>query len=732
LIEPGLDVKICAQPTGCAKKAVENVGRKYVVKNRIGKRTFAYFAYLGLLSSDFCIIIHLLPEPKPQTPIPKPTMKDPKSPKKNLATLGVLLALLLIVAVPTSTNAQFTFATDNAGNSPYSDGWAAGDNGGTGFNAWTFNQGGSSGTYLADPASKSITGMSNPSWALFGNAGGFIDANRSFSSALQIGDTFTLVWGINFDTGAGNKGFNLYVGGTQVANVNNGNSSAITVNGNNTGFGYGTAAMTWTAFYSNATTLVLSANDRDGSGTFTTNIAISGALNNFRFYIAGNNNGGNAEPLYNNLRITNSGVYYATQTEARHLTGSGSLIVSNSSTLTITNTTNNYSGGTTVQSGSTLRIGADGSASGSLPGNVTNNGRVWFNQNANISYSGAMSGSGDLLKMSTGTLTLSAGNTFSGPVFIDQGTVNLSGTSATLSASKIDLGSALAANQVLTAEVRLGGTSGGRTFSSGMIVMTNSGAATRTLVSENTSGVNTWSGNITNTASANGGFVVDAASGGRVEFSGVLSDAGALTKQGSGTLTLSGSSANTMSGMTTINGGTLNLSKASGNAIAGAVTVNTGATLLLSASDQVATGAVTLSGGTIAKGSGAISETFGALTLSAANSALDFGSGTGSFTFSSYNPASFVLRFDNFNLGNSLTFSSGTFNASQFNFNGFGYSLTTGTGFTITAIPEPSTVVAALGLAGLLAWPARRRLLRDAKSILGLRAPARDRLADRS
>jgi hypothetical protein len=49
--------------------------------------------------------------------------------------------------------------------------------------------------------------------------------------------------------------------------------------------------------------------------------------------------------------------------------------------------------------------------------------------------------------------------------------------------------------------------------------------------------------------------------------------------------------------------------------------------------------------------------------------------------------------------------------------------------FTITAIPEPSTYVAAAGLLALVAWPMRRRLLRDAKSILGLRPPMRDRLS---
>ncbi|MFM7375042.1 MAG: hypothetical protein ACKO39_07820, partial [Chthoniobacterales bacterium] len=49
--------------------------------------------------------------------------------------------------------------------------------------------------------------------------------------------------------------------------------------------------------------------------------------------------------------------------------------------------------------------------------------------------------------------------------------------------------------------------------------------------------------------------------------------------------------------------------------------------------------------------------------------------------------------------------------------------------FTITAIPEPSTVLAAVGLVGLMLWPSRRRLIKDAKRVLGLRAPMRDRLA---
>jgi hypothetical protein len=52
--------------------------------------------------------------------------------------------------------------------------------------------------------------------------------------------------------------------------------------------------------------------------------------------------------------------------------------------------------------------------------------------------------------------------------------------------------------------------------------------------------------------------------------------------------------------------------------------------------------------------------------------------------------------------------------------------------FTTTAIPEPSTYVAALGLLALMLWPLRRRLIKNAKSILGLRPPMRDKLAGKA
>jgi autotransporter-associated beta strand protein len=196
--------------------------------------------------------------------------------------------------------------------------------------------------------------------------------------------------------------------------------------------------------------------------------------------------------------------------------------------------------------------------------------------------------------------------------------------------------------------------------------------------------------------------------------SNLTSSGGSFTKLGSGTVTLTG--ANTYSGATTVSGGLLNLNSATGSAAGGttSVAVASGATLLLSQSDQVNNAAtVSLSGGTIRRG-GNVGEVFGNLTISTA-SFLDYGAANdaGTIRFGTYAPSA-LLTVQNFLPGNKLQFgntisSTDLNNTSLFQFsNGF----TTGTEsgfFTITAIPEPSTYLAALGLLALMLWPLRRR-----------------------
>jgi hypothetical protein len=154
----------------------------------------------------------------------------------------------------------------------------------------------------------------------------------------------------------------------------------------------------------------------------------------------------------------------------------------------------------------------------------------------------------------------------------------------------------------------------------------------------------------------------------------------------------------------------------------GDITVKNNAVLLISQSDVIASGAeITLSGGTIQRGDG-VSEVFGPLVVDTA-STLDFGTGstTGTLAFGTYTP-NFKLNVLNFSPGNVLTFNqdlrSSINNTSLFEFsNGFTSNWNEGTGtFTITAIPEPSTYVAAAGLLAMFLWSARRRLSKTASA----------------
>lgn len=221
---------------------------------------------------------------------------------------------------------------------------------------------------------------------------------------------------------------------------------------------------------------------------------------------------------------------------------------------------------------------------------------------------------------------------------------------------------------------------------------------------------NGGTGGVTVSNLVNNGKLLEIDGPGTNRITGAVAGAGGLAVSG-GRLELTASNAYT--GTTWVNGGTLELASASG-AAAGAtasVAVASGATLLISSSDQVNDAAtITLSGGTIIR-QGGVTEVFGNLNLTAA-SFLDYGSGAaGTLRFGTYTPGS-LLTVTNFSLGNKLQFgnaiSAGDL-ATKFSFSNL-YTTATESGFfTITAIPETSTLVAAAGLILLAFWPAVRR-----------------------
>jgi autotransporter-associated beta strand protein len=371
--------------------------------------------------------------------------------------------------------------------------------------------------------------------------------------------------------------------------------------------------------------------------------------------------------------------------------GAGSYTVSgNAVTLGAAGMANNSGNLQTVSSDLTLGTSASfTSASGALAvaGNTAlGTNKLTFAATAAMTHSGAISGSGSVVKTGTGTLTLSGANTYSGGTTLSNGVLRLDHASAAGTGS-------ITQSSGSTLEINTAGT-----VANAMNIYNIQTLQSVTLSGNKT--LNNATYNVTN--------------GTTTTESGTLSGSGGITKLGTGTLLVTAS--NTFTGTVDVQAGLLSLASATGSA-AGSTTnviVAPSATLLIAQSDQVNNAApVTLSGGTIQRASG-VSEVFGNLNVSSA-SFLDFGSGTeGTLSFGTYT-ASALLTVNNFFEGNVLTFgnnlSSSINNTNSFRFdNGFVSAWDEGTQtFTITAIPEPSTCLAAAGLLALLICSSRRR-----------------------
>lgn len=223
----------------------------------------------------------------------------------------ITASMVVVFATGVAWSANLAF--DSASDAAYSDGWQNGDNGGYGFSAWTINVGHQTdsfaGVFIGNPANAGISGMPNPSFGMYANPAvdsTFAVAERQLTGGpLSVGQTFRFLWGVNWDSnGPGNKGFSLFAGSTEVVNVNIANSAIITMNGNDVGFGYGVNAMLWEFTMTGANSLLIQANDRDGSGSYSTTITVPGGIDAFRLYVDRmGDNSPNREPYFNNFEV---------------------------------------------------------------------------------------------------------------------------------------------------------------------------------------------------------------------------------------------------------------------------------------------------------------------------------------------------------------------------------------------------------------------------------------------
>jgi autotransporter-associated beta strand protein/T5SS/PEP-CTERM-associated repeat protein len=273
-----------------------------------------------------------------------------------------------------------------------------------------------------------------------------------------------------------------------------------------------------------------------------------------------------------------------TLTLAAAISGAGALSKAGAGTLILTGSST-YTGGTTI-TGGTLQLG-NGGASGSIAGDVVNNGTFAINRSDTFAFGGVISGSGAFAQIGPGTTILTAANTYAGGTAINGGVL------------------------AVAADANLGAASGGLVFGGGTLQFL-SGFTTNRAVTLNAGG---------------GAFDTN---GNSATLGGGISSSGGLTKLGAGTLTLSGASS--YSGATAVNAGTLQAGAANTFASGSAFTVASGATLDLNGFSQTVgslagAGNVTLGAATLTTGTDNTSTTFSG-TISGTGGLTKIGAGT--------------------------------------------------------------------------------------------------------
>ena len=159
-------------------------------------------------------------------------------------------------------------------------------------------------------------------------------------------------------------------------------------------------------------------------------------------------------------------------TVSQGITGAGALTKAGTGTLTLTGASS-YAGGTTIAAG-TLQLG-NGGTSGSIAGNVTNNGILAFNRSDAATFAGVISGTGAVEQNGTGTTVLTAANSYTGGTTINAGTLQLGngGTSGSIVGNVTNNGT-LAFNRAdaLTFGGLISGTGAVRQIGSGTTTLT--------------------------------------------------------------------------------------------------------------------------------------------------------------------------------------------------------------------------------------------------------------------
>ncbi len=213
----------------------------------------------------------------------------------------------------------------------------------------------------------------------------------------------------------------------------------------------------------------------------------------------------------NGTFLTDAGT---TLTVTSNMSGPGGLTKDGSGTLVLTGA-NTYAGGTTIRQG-TLQVGTGGT-SGSLFGNIVDNGALVFDRSDSVTFGGTISGTGALSQIGTGTLILTGAGTYTGGTTIASGTLQVGdgGTNGSLIGNITNNGALVFdRSDSLTLSGAISGTGSLSQIGTGVTILT--GASTYTGGTTIHSGTLTVDGQIVGQAQV--------ASAGRLEGSGRVGD----------------------------------------------------------------------------------------------------------------------------------------------------------------------------------------------------------------
>jgi fibronectin-binding autotransporter adhesin len=305
---------------------------------------------------------------------------------------------------------------------------------------------------------------------------------------------------------------------------------------------------------------------------------------------------------------------------ANTISGSGTLTQAGTGTVILTGG-NTYTGTTAISAG-TLQVDNGGTTGTLGSGDVTDSGALVFDRSDTITVGNAISGSGSVALVSTGTLILTGNNSY-GATAISAGTLQVgnAGTSGTLGIGPVTDDASLVFNRTDTLLVpnAISGTGTLTQAGTGTTILAGNNSYGTTAISAGTLQVGNGgtsgalgSGGVTNNAS----LVFDRSD--TLTVANVISGTGALAQAGTGTTILTGN--NNYTGVTSITAGILSV----GTLANGGANSNIGAASVLAANLVLDGGTLQYTGPTIS-----INRLF---SVGTAGGAID-GSGIGALTF---------------------------------------------------------------------------------------------------